>query len=548
MHRTGREGVRGPERRLRRGEVAWPREGRMALRRPASAAVLRRRAARVRDGDREKAGYLGRDVRASGARPGGGRPSRTRHTGRRRGAGGLRGRRKLGGARRCTRRARDALDSARRSLPHRPRPPGAAAGGAGAGHEREALLRHAALQRRGLRVGRATDRRHAPADARAVGGGPPAAGARFALAFTGEYVHHVAEELYRLVVRALEGVAAHDRAEGAAIAQAADLLHELVSALRLAAREDDDALSVETALHDVAHAIRHRLDGDVVLLEDLLVLGLVDELAGRLHLDDVRAQLASNVGGVTRDVDRRLALLIGNSLAARIAPHPRREAVVLRLLDELTQVLVHRVPRRRAGIDREPDRDAAEPYRILHGPGDCRAGRVALGEGVAVVQLEDERDLPVELSRHGLEEPEGRRVGVAPGVDRELRVVLGVVAGRVGRERARGPVLEPLIDGQDNEPAAPGETPVLQQPCDVRLRSRIVGLIPAEDFPDAPSEFHFCCLSVRGLRTLPHRTETSRASTLASSQVKRGTDRLLRRAGRSDRASAIRGSARPWRL
>src|SRR5713101_3493005 len=132
---------------------------------------------------------------------------------------------------------------------------------------------------------------------------------------SGEHVHHVAEQLHSLVVRALEAVAPHDGAEGASVAQPAHLLEDLVGALRLAAREDDDALPVERALHHVAHAFGEGLDGDVVFLEDLLRFRLVDELGGRLDLDDVRAELAGDVGGVPGHVHRRLPLLVGDALA-----------------------------------------------------------------------------------------------------------------------------------------------------------------------------------------------------------------------------------------
>src|SRR5947209_16421386 len=92
-------------------------------------------------------------------------------------------------------------------------------------------------------------------------------------------VHHAAQELDGLVARPLEGVAAHDRAERAAVAQAADLGEDLVGALGLAAGEDDDPLAVEAALHDVSGAVGEGLPRDRVLLEHLLRLGLVDELA-----------------------------------------------------------------------------------------------------------------------------------------------------------------------------------------------------------------------------------------------------------------------------
>src|SRR5690606_22200870 len=71
-------------------------------------------------------------------------------------------------------------------------------------------------------------------------------------------VHHVAEELDRVGALPLEGVAAHDRAERAAGRELAHLFQDVFGALRLAAGEDDDALAVEAALDDEAHAVGHR--------------------------------------------------------------------------------------------------------------------------------------------------------------------------------------------------------------------------------------------------------------------------------------------------
>src|SRR5207253_2577551 len=131
-------------------------------------------------------------------------------------------------------------------------------------------------------------------------------------------VHHLPQELDRLLARALERVAAHDRPERPAIAQSPDLRQDLLGALRLAAGEDDDALAVEAALHHVPRPVGERLPGDVVLLEDLLRFGLIDEISRRLHLDDVRAELAGDLRRVASDVHGGLAFLVGDAFAARI--------------------------------------------------------------------------------------------------------------------------------------------------------------------------------------------------------------------------------------
>src|SRR3954466_13770807 len=161
------------------------------------------------------------------------------------------------------------------------------------------------LSRRAHRERGRRRRRRAQADPAAVGGGPacprageagssealttrisqarpPRSGAAPRRLLAGVDVHHLAQELDRLFARALEGVAAHDRPERSAVAEAADLGEDLVRPLGLAAGEDHHPLAVEAALHDVTRAVRERLPGDVVLLEDLLRLGLVDEVARRL--------------------------------------------------------------------------------------------------------------------------------------------------------------------------------------------------------------------------------------------------------------------------
>ncbi len=90
-----------------------------------------------------------------------------------------------------------------------------------------------------------------------------------------------------------------------------------------------------------------------------------------------------------------------------------------------------------------------------------------------------------ELCRAGLEEAERRRVGVATGVDRELKVVVGVVGVGVGGEAASGPVLETLIDGQNDELAGAGEPPRVEQARDLGERAGVVGAIVGQNLLDA---------------------------------------------------------------
>src|SRR2546426_195806 len=80
-----------------------------------------------------------------------------------------------------------------------------------------------------------------------------------------------------------------------------------------------------------------------------------------------------------------------------------------------------------------------------------------------------------------LEEAEGRGVGVAPRLDRELEVVARVVRWRVHREGPSRPVLEPLIHRQDHEAPGARERAVGQKAREVRQRPGVVAAVPAQD-------------------------------------------------------------------
>src|SRR2546428_328648 len=252
------------------------------------------------------------------------------------------------------------------------------------------------------------------------------------LRLAGVDVHHLTQEVERLAPRPLEGVAADDRSEAAAVADGADLVEDGGGVLRLAAREDHDAPPVEGALHHVAHALGEGRDRDTLLLVDLLRRRLLDVRRRRLHLDDVRAQLAGNLRRVGDHVDRRLAFL-GDARASRVGPDDHGEALALGLVGQLADLAVHLVARRRGGIDGEADRAATEAEGIVGAAGDRRAWVAAAGEAVGVVELQDERDLARELRRPGLQEAGRRRVGIAARRERQLEVV-----GRTVRSRIAG--------------------------------------------------------------------------------------------------------------
>jgi hypothetical protein len=233
---------------------------------------------------------------------------------------------------------------------------------------------------------------------------------------------------------------------------------KMASFLRLAAGEDDDAAAVERAPDDVAHALGERADRDLLGLVHLLGGRDLEVRRRRLHLDDVRAELARDLRGVRAHVDGGLAVL-RDAGAARVRPHDDRKTLPLRLFGEITDLPVHLVAERRGRVDREADRDAAEPERLVDA---AREGRTRIGaavERVGVVELQDERDLAGEVGCRGLDEAERRRVRVAAGVDREAEVVARIVALGVLRERARRTVLEALVDGRITRRPSP------RRPC-----------------------------------------------------------------------------------
>ena len=114
--------------------------------------------------------------------------------------------------------------------------------------------------------------------------------------------------------------------------------------------------------------------------------------------------------------------------------------------------------------------------------GDRRQRRFGVGvEQVVVVGLEDQRDLAGVVGRAGLDEAERRRVGVAAGVDGELEVVAGIEAVGVGREAARGAVLEALVDRQHDELAGAGQTAAHEEAVEVGLDAGALGAVPGKD-------------------------------------------------------------------
>src|SRR3546814_8574432 len=92
--------------------------------------------------------------------------------------------------------------------------------------------------------------------------------------------HELVEHRQCLGARALEGVAADDRAVAAAIANVARVLIDRIGPLGSATRKHDDAAAIEARLNDMADAIR--LFGPVGALIRLLRV-LLDRKSTRLN-------------------------------------------------------------------------------------------------------------------------------------------------------------------------------------------------------------------------------------------------------------------------
>ncbi len=207
-------------------------------------------------------------------------------------------------------------------------------------------------------------------------------------------------------------------------------------------------------------------------------------VGGEFHLDDVRAELGSNLRGVTAYIDGSLARC-AQAGAPRIGPDDYREAVALRFLCDGADSFIHFEPMCGAGINREPDRRAAEPECILDAAGDGLVGILFVEERIVVAQLEDERDVAGEFPRASFQESQRRGVGVATSLDRQFKMIERIIRGRIRREAPCRAVLKALIDGQDHELSCASEPPVVQYPGEIRQCAGIVAAIPTENFTDA---------------------------------------------------------------
>src|SRR5712692_8344515 len=262
----------------------------------------------------------------------------------------------------------------------------------------------------------------------------------------------------------------------------------LVFAAR-SAREDHNPFAVECALYDVAHAVGHSLDGNVVALVHLLGFSQLDMRAGQFDLDDMSAELGGDLRGVSDHVDGGFTFL-AEAGATRVRPEYHRQTFGLGFLGDLARLFVHDARLRGARIDGEADRRAPQAQGVVHAAGD-RGERVLLViQHVVVVEFEDQRDFTKEVGGTGFDESQRRGIGVTAGLDGQLEVIIRVIAGRVRREAAGRAVLEALVHRQDHELAGATEAAVVEQTGKVHASAGIIALVPAQDLTYTFSHKH----------------------------------------------------------
>ena len=130
---------------------------------------------------------------------------------------------------------------------------------------------------------------------------------------------------------------------------------------------------------------------------------------------------------------------------------------------------------------------AAHPMQegVAHAAGDGGRGIFFVVEHVVIVELQDERNFAGVFGGAGLEESQRRGVGVASGVDRQLKMIARIVRGRIDREAARRSVLETLVHGQNHELARPRELAVVEHAGEIAPHAGIFGIVVAENFSNS---------------------------------------------------------------
>jgi hypothetical protein len=230
------------------------------------------------------------------------------------------------------------------------------------------------------------------------------------------------------------------------------------------------------ALHDVFDAPGQCRAVD--LLVALLRRFQADHRGRRLHLYDVGAHQRCHLCRIRADIERGLGGTI-QIRSARVAPHHHGEPARLRLSGEFAKFLHLGECEFAAGIDGEADRGATETQGILHAR--CHCLVLVGGQRVGVVAFQNCGNGTCERVGAGGNHAEGCGVGIQPGLDRKLIMVVRIIGRRVRCETARRAVLEALIDRQDHHLAGATELAGRQDAREVRLHPRRIALVPVQN-------------------------------------------------------------------
>ena len=239
-----------------------------------------------------------------------------------------------------------------------------------------------------------------------------------------------------------------------------------------------------------------RLGREVHAFIALLRVFLLDMVARQLHLDDMRAGQRGHMRGISTDIERQLTRF-GQITATRIGPENRRNADRRRFGAQLANFLDHAEAIVGAGIDGEPDGRATKTQRIIDAAGNGAVLRAR--PAVGAVALQNGRNLSRKRIRSRFQRTQRRGISIQPGIDRQLIMVMRVIAFRIGREAACRAMFEALVNRQDDHLARAAKFALHQDAVEIGFYARTVGLILFQDF------FDFRCNRHRvSLRTFLH--------------------------------------------
>jgi hypothetical protein len=102
-------------------------------------------------------------------------------------------------------------------------------------------------------------------------------------------------------------------------------------------------------------------------------------------------------------------------------------------------------------------------------------------QDIVIVQLQNQWNPAGKVSGAGFEKSQRSRVGIAAGIDRQLKMIEGAVSSRVGGETPGRTMLESLVHRKNDQLTSPCQFPMEQQTGDIRSRSHIVATVPAEN-------------------------------------------------------------------